>query len=189
MMRHRGNMFVACGVLLTSFGCTAKVVDFSSIQRPARAAELSAFDVFVGEWDWDAEVVNAVDADKEWNGTAQWSWILDDRCLHGSMSAKSANAQFETAGVWSWHPKKNKYIWWMFNNWGYPQEGTAKYDADAKEWSMPFKSIGLDGTTSHGLYTLTVINNDKIDWTLTEWVDVFHTIKKYEMQGSYVRRQ
>ena len=90
MTCHRGTLLVACGVLLSSFGCTAKDVDFSTIQKPARAAELSAFDVFVGEWDWDAEVVNAVDADREWSGTAAWSWILDDRCLHGSMSAKWA---------------------------------------------------------------------------------------------------
>ena len=61
MTCHRGTLLVACGVLLSRFGCTARDVDFSTIQKPARAAELSAFDVFVGEWDWDAEVVNAVD--------------------------------------------------------------------------------------------------------------------------------
>lgn len=188
MLRARQAMIVSLGAVLMSFGCTARNVDFSTMQKPDRASELSAFDVFVGEWDWKATVVNATDADKNWTGTAQWSWILDRRCLHGSMSAKSANAEFEAAGVWSWHPKQKNYIWWMFNNWGYPQQGTAKYNADTKHWTMPFKSVGLDGTTSYGLYTLTVINNDKIDWTLAEWADALHSIKKYEMTGTYVRR-
>ena len=32
-------------------GCAAPKVDFSQIERPARAAELDEYNVFVGSWD------------------------------------------------------------------------------------------------------------------------------------------
>ena len=177
-------------VALLAAGCAApKTIDFCEIERPARPAELDAYDVFVGSWDWKAEMVNAVDADKEWTGTAEWKWLLDDRYLHGLMSAKCAHAEFQAAGVWSWHPKSKKYKWWMFNNWGYPQEGKAKYCAETKTWTMPYKSVGLDGTTSYGEYTMQVVDKDTLDWTMVEWADALRMIKKSEMTGVYTRRR
>ncbi|MCK4658039.1 MAG: hypothetical protein KAV82_00825 [Phycisphaerae bacterium] len=176
------------GVALLASGCATAKVDFTSIKCPPRAAELDAYSVFVGDWNWKAELVNAEDADKQWTGTASWKWILDNRCLHGEMSAKSANAGFNAAGIWSWHPKAKKYIWWMFNNWGYPQQGTAKYNEQEKCWKMPFTSVGLDGTTSYGLYTLNVVGKNSIDWTLQEWADAMHMVLKMEMKGTYTRK-
>jgi len=54
---------------------------------------------------------------------------------------------------------------------------------------MPFTSVGLDGTTSYGLYTMQVVDDDTLDWTLIEWADGLHTIMKSEMRGTYKRRQ
>ncbi len=168
-------------------GCAAPKVDFSSLERPGRAAELDAYNVFVGSWVWEAEVLNAEAGDKAWTGKAEWKWTLDKRCLHGMMSAKSASAEFEAAGIWSWHPRKKNYIWWMFNNWGYPQEGTATYDAESRCWKMTYESVGLDGTTSYGQYKMKVINNDTLDWRMDEWADMTHLMKKLEMTGRYKR--
>ena len=168
-------------------GCAASNVDFSSIERPDRATELDAYNVFVGKWDWQAETLNADDAHKNWTGTAEWRWTLDQRCLEGEMSAASGDTKFETAGIWSWHPKKKKYIWSMFNNWGYPQEGSATYCAETKHWKMKYKSVGLDGTASYGLYEMTVEDNDTLTWRMDEW-DAWHMVKKLEMTGTYKRR-
>lgn len=168
-------------------GCQAPQVDFSTIQRPARAEELDAYDVFVGKWTWEAEVLNADEKHKKWTGTAEWMWTLDKRCLHGQISAKSADLSYDAAGIWSRHPRSDKYIWSMFNNWGYPQEGTASYDAKSKTWTMPFTSVGLDGTTSHGKYVMTVKNNDTLEWRLTESADMMGMFKKLEMTGTYKR--
>ncbi len=174
--------------ILISMGCAASKVDFSKIERPPRPAQLDAFNVFVGYWDWEAEMTNAKGADRNWSGTAEWTWTLDNRCLHGTMSAKTENASFDAAGIWSWNPKSKKYLWWMFNNWGYPQEGTASYDDETRCWRMNYTSIGLDGTTSHGRYRMTVVDNDTLDWQMEEWADPFHLIKKMEMTGSYKRK-
>ncbi|MFQ5590325.1 MAG: hypothetical protein ACE5HE_04090 [Phycisphaerae bacterium] len=176
------------GVVEFAAGCAASRVDFASIERPARSAMLDAYDVFVGSWSWDAEMVYPDTQDTAWSGTADWSWTLDKRCLKGHMSAKSAHAEFESEGVWSRHPKTGKYIWWMFNNWGCPQQGTAKYCKKCKSWCMSYKSVGLDGTTSHGRYTITVVDNDTLDWTMTEWADALHMIKKIELKGTYKRK-
>jgi hypothetical protein len=164
-------------------------VDFSKIERPERAGELDAYDVFVGKWTWEAELANAEGADKKWTGRAEWRWALDNRCLHGVMAAKSANAEFEAAGIWSWHPKSKKYIWWMFNNWGYPQEGTARYDKDKRTWAMSYKSVGLDGTASFGEYTMSVVDDNTLDWSVVEWADAMHMAKKMEMTGTYKRQK
>ena len=173
-------------------GCTARNVDFSQIKQPARAPELDAYNAFVGDWNWTAEVVNAEGASKHWKGTASWQWTLDNRCLHGTMSSKTADAQFDTAGIWSWHPTRKKYIWWMFNNWGFPQAGTAKYCDNCPGckgcWKMKYRSVGLDGTPSYGLYTMKVVDKDTLEWTMNEWVDAMHTIKKIEMVGTYKRK-
>lgn len=176
-------------VLLMATGCTVPNVNFSDIQRPMRAAELDAYDVFVGSWDWEAEMVNAEEANRQWNGRAEWAWTLDRRCLEGRMSAKSGDTEFDSLGVWSWHPKQKKYIWWMFNNWGFPQNGTASYDEDLRQWTMKYKSVGLDGTTSHGKYEMNVVDNDTLDWRAEEWADSLHTVKKLDMTGTYKRRR
>lgn len=174
---------------LAATGCAASKVDFAQIQRPPRAPELDAYNVFVGSWDWQAEMLNADGPDKNWSGTAEWTWTLDNRTLNGTMSAKSQNTKFETAGVWSWHPRSKKYIWWMFNNWGYPQEGTATYDAAAKHWRMNYRSVGLDGTKSYGRYEMTVVDDNTLDWRSDEWADPLHMVKKMEMTGTYKRRR
>jgi hypothetical protein len=169
-------------------GCAASKVSFSDIQRPDRAPELDAYDAFVGSWTWEAEMVYPEGLSEAWTGTADWSWTLDKRSLKGHMSAKSEHAEFESEGIWSRHPKSGKYIWWMFNNWGCPQQGKAKYNEETSTWSMPYKSVGLDGTTSYGKYTMTLVDKDTLDWNMVEWALPLHMIKKMELQGTYKRK-
>ncbi len=189
MKARRLGILLAPLAMATAWGCAAPNVDFSTMKQPARAAELDAYNLFVGDWDWKAEVVNTEGASKQWSGSATWAWTLDSRCLHGVMSSKSAEAAFNAAGVWSWHPAKKQYIWWMFNNWGYPQEGTATYDKSAKKWTMDYTSVGLDGTASTGCYTMQVTDKNTLDWRMTEWTDALHTVMKLDMKGKYIRKK
>lgn len=177
------------GAVLCAAGCAAPDVDFSTITRPQRASELDAYNVFVGEWDWQAEVVNADGPGKNWKGTAKWEWTLDKRCLRGVMKSQSDAAGFQAEGVWSWHPKKRKYIWWMFNDWGYPQQGTAKYNEGCDCWTMDYQSVGLDGTTSYGCYCVCVKDNDTLKWKMAEWADPLRLFPKIEMTGTYTRKK
>ena len=174
-------------LLLALSSCTVQRVDLSGLAQPARAQELEAYETFVGSWTWDAVMLNATDLDRAWTGTAEWQWTLDKRCLEGKISGKSANTKFDSQGIWSWHPRSHKYIWWMFNNWGYPQEGKATYNAETKTWNMNYTSIGLDGTTSFSRHTMTVVNADTLEWDVVEWADPIHLIKKMEMRGTYKR--
>jgi len=178
----------AAVVALLAVGCTASKVDLSLVQRPERPAELDAYNVFVGSWAWEAKMVVPESEDNAWSGTAEWRWTLDNRCLAGKMVSKSAHAEFEAEGVWSWHPRARKYIWWMFNNWGYPQQGTASYCDKSRTWRMPYKSVGLDGTKSYGRYGLKVIDDNTIEWDVEEWADPMHFFKKLELKGTYTRR-
>ncbi len=189
-MNHvRSLALVAVPALFLVSGCAAPKVDFAKIAAPPRAPELDAFNVFVGKWKWEAEMLNAEGPDKSWTGAAEWKWALDNRSLAGTLSAQTSRAKFDAAGMWSWHPTKHRYMWWMFNNWGYPQEGTAKYDAAKKSWTMNFVSVGLDGTKSHGRYTMDVSDNDTLKWSLTEWADGLHLVTKAEMKGTYKRQK
>ncbi len=52
---------------------------------------------------------------------------------------------------------------------------------------MKYKSIGLDGTTSYGSYSMKVADNDTLEWRLQEWADMMHLFKKLEMTGTYKR--
>ena len=169
-------------------GCGERTVDFSKIHRPARSMEMSAFDVFVGSWNWQAEMLNGDAAHKSWTGTANWQWTLDQQCLHGQLSAKSGDVAFDTAGIWTWDAKSKKYIWWMFNNWGYPQQGTAKYDGATKSWTLKYSGTGLDGTSSTGEYRITVVDSNTLNWEMTEWASM-HMAKKIEMKGTYTRKK
>ncbi|MFH0982492.1 MAG: hypothetical protein V2A79_13280 [Planctomycetota bacterium] len=190
-MRTMRTVAVAA-VLVTALwvsGCTSPKVDFSTIKQPARAAELDKFKIFVGDWTWEADVINAEGTYKHWKGKAKWNWILDERCLHGTVSAESGDKKFDAAGIWSWHPTQKKYFWWMFNNWGYPQQGAATYDDEAKTWCMTYTSVGLDGTTSYGRYTMKVVDNNTLDWQMQEWVDAMHMMPKMEMKGTYKKQK
>jgi len=187
LMRRAALVLALAGAVELAGGCAASNFDFSTLERPQRAAEMDAYQAFVGKWTWEAKMVYPESAQNDWTGTAEWDWTLDKRCLTGRMSAKSPHAEFETQGVWSRHPKSGKYIWWMFNNWGYPQQGTAKYDEEENDWSMKYKSVGLDGSTSYGEYELDMIDGDTIAWTMIEWADGLHLFKKIELDGTYKR--
>ena len=180
------TLVLPLGAMLVA-GCAAPKLDFSKLVRPPRAAELDAYDTFVGSWTWEATVLNSVDPEDKWTGTATWRWILDRRCLHGVMSVRSAHADFDADGIWSWDAKAKKYRWSMFNSWGYPQEGTADYCSQTRSWTMRYRSIGLDGGSSYGRYIMTVVDDDTLDWQLVEWADPLHVFKKIEMSGTYKR--
>ncbi len=185
----RGIQVGAWAAVAMIAGCAAPKVDFSNIKPPPRAAELDAYEVFVGNWNWEAEMLNAADADKKWTGKAEWKWTLDKRGLRGTFQSQNARTKFEAEGIWSWHPTEKRYIWGMFNNWGYPQRGTATYDTVKKCWSMDYKSVGLDGTTSYGKYCMCVVDANTLDWCMNEWADGLHTVKKVEMKGKYTRQK
>ena len=184
---HRISMLSVLVASTAWSGCTVQRVDFSTIRQPDVSKEMNAFGVFVGSWTWEAEMKNASEADRHWKGTAEWAWDLDGRALRGSIESKSASAEFKSEGIWSWHPTRQRYVWWMFNNWGYPQSGTARLSPCGTEWTMNYRSVGLDGTPSHGRYHLTVVNRDTLSWSVVEWADALHLVKKMEMCGTYNR--
>jgi hypothetical protein len=186
-MRH---VMLATGfpMLVWMSGCATAKVDLSHYGRPDRSSRMEPYEVFIGSWNWEAEMKNADGDDRPWTGTAEWKWGLDGRVLMGEMSAKGKNAEFEAHGVWSWHPTQRKYVWWMFNNWGYPQSGTARYSAEDQCWTMSYRSVGLDGSPSYGRYTMKVIDSDTLHWTSKEWADPLRLITKMEMEGTYKRR-
>jgi len=190
MLKIRNAVLVLGSVvMLLSGACAAPKVDFSQIKQPPRATELEAFNPFVGSWTWDAKLDNADGPDADWSGTAVWKWSLDNRCLVGDIFSKSSRAEFKATGIWSWHPTKKRYMWWMFNNWGFPQDGSATYDAAAKSWNMNYTSVGLDGTTSHGQYRMKVVDDNTLSWEMTEWTGVLHMIEKMTMRGTYHRQK
>ena len=174
-------------VLVTS-GCASSKMQVAGLARPPRSEKLDAYQVFVGSWDWQADTVGPEGAQDHWTGTAKWEWTLDNRCLIGTMTAKSSDASFESTGIWSWHPTRKRYIWWMFNNWGYPQEGSARYEESTRRWIMSYTSVGLDGTTSYGRHVITVEDENTLKWHMKEWADILHLIPKVEMTGTYKRR-
>jgi hypothetical protein len=184
-LRQLSKFAIIAAIALT--GCAAKTVDMSKIHRPDRPSELDAYNTFVGSWTWQAEMMNADQAHRNWTGTAEWSWALDNRALHGHLTSTSGDVSFESAGLWSVSPGSKKYVWWMFNNWGYMQHGKATYNAGCKTWTMPFKSTGLDGTASEGEYVITVVDNNTLRWELHEWASM-HMAKKIEMKGTYTRK-
>ena len=57
-MMRRSLAILISTMFLVVLGCASPKLDFAALERPPRAAELGAFDVFVGEWDWQADVVD-----------------------------------------------------------------------------------------------------------------------------------
>lgn len=184
-LRRRSTLAVL--VAFTVGGCGPKTVDMSQIHKPPRPAALDAYNVFVGSWNWQAEMLNADAAHRSWTGTAEWQWALDNRGLHGHLMASSGDLSFESAGLWTVKAGTDKYVWWMFNNWGYMQHGKAHYEPNCRCWTMPFKSTGLDGTPSEGEYKITVVDNNTMTWELHEW-STLKLAKKIDMKGTYTRK-
>ena len=188
MTHSRQFLLAVLPVAVLCCGCADLKSRMADIRPPDRPSQLSAYDSFVGSWEWEAKVVGLEDdPEGQWTGTATWAWTLDKRFLRATMSARNNNSSFDAAGFWSWHPTKKKYVWWMFSNWGYPQEGTAHYDSSAQRWVMPYTSVGLDGTTSYGRYEMVVAGPDRLEWRMSEWADPLHLVKKSEMVGAYQR--
>lgn len=180
---------LVCFVALSLSGCTPRQVNLDMLRRPPRAAQLDALSVFVGSWTWQAEIVHAAPVVKNWSGTASWAWALDNRCLKGEIASQCGDTKFSSSGIWSWDQRARRFAWSMYNDWGHPQQGTATYDEGSRQWVMSYRSVGLDGTPSHGRYVMTVINDDTLGWEMVEWADRLHFIKKMEMKGTYNRKK
>ena len=167
-------------------GCGPVDVDFATIEKPALPEELAPLGEFVGNWAWEAERVLPDGGAEKWTGTTTWGWTLGDMYLRGDLELNGPKS-FVSSGYWGWHPKKKTYVWYMLNDWGYPQEGTAKYDDETKCWTMNYSGVGLDGTNSRGRYTCEWKDENTVYWTCTEWVPMTF-IKKLEMTGHYKRK-
>lgn len=190
MTIQRDRVLLLGGAVLALLaGCaTAKKIDLSEIHRPDRATQLAAFDALVGSWNWEAELLNAEEPDRKWTGTAEWKWELNDRWLGGRLSAKCSRSEFTAGGAWGWNASKRQYEFFLLNDWGYSQEGSARYDATTRTWTMDYEGIGLDGSHSDGRYVLRVVDSDTLDWSMEEWTDGLHMGKKLEMKGTYKRK-
>ena len=184
--RHRMMQFAGAACLILP-ACSVQSIDVATLRQPDLSAKMQAFEPFVGSWTWEAEMKNAAEPNRHWTGTAEWGWDLDGRILRGTMESKTTDAQFKSSGVWSWHPTRKKYVWWMFNNWGYPQSGTANRKRCGCCWEMKYKSVGLDGSPSYGRYIMQVEGRDALRWSAVEWADPLHLVKKMEMSGTYKR--
>ena len=176
-------------ILLFLAGCGPANVNFSQMEKPAPSPELRNFEPFVGDWTWEAQRIPAEGDPMKWSGTAHWEWALGGTYLKGEMTSSGEGQSFSSEGYWGWHPKRKTYVWWLLNDWGYPQEGTATFDADEKLWTMDFQGVGLDGTTCYGTYTVHVLDENTLEWTLDEWADPTRfAIKKLQMTGAYRRK-
>ena len=142
MKKMSGIMAV---VLLSVAGCMKPQEKLATLQRPERSAEMDALETFVGAWDVEAEMLGVEGADRMWKGMAEWRYTLDGRALAGNMSLRNPKAPFQTQGLWSYNPAKKTYVWSIFNDWGYPQQGKAKYKVDKQTWVMDYVGSGLDG--------------------------------------------
>lgn len=181
--------FAMISVAMGLAGCGPARVDFSEMQKPAPGAELDNLKQFVGDWAWEAERTVPDGEPENWSGTANWSWVLDAMYLRGEMTSSGEGKRFSSIGYWGWHPKRRTYVWWMLNDWGYPQEGNASYDAEQKLWTMNYEGIGLDGTSSYGRYTIRVVDDNTLEWNLVEWADMLRCcFKKIQMTGIYKRK-
>ena len=186
MFRTITGVALLVSLTVSQFGCHANSARIA-LQRPAQPAEMNAFAPFVGSWTWTAKETTSGDAARTWSGTTKWEWALDNRCLHGQLTARAGDLSYDSTGMWTWNVSKRQYQFWMFNNWGYPREGVAHYNAADKSWTMPYRCTGLDGTNSHGRYTIKFIDDNTFDWTMTEWADALHMVKKIELAGQYKR--
>jgi hypothetical protein len=172
---------------LSLVGCGPVKVDFATLKKPMPAPELEPLGRFVGSWTLEAERSTGDGNTEKWTGTATWKWVLDDMYLYGDLGMHGP-IDFIASGYWGWQPVKKTYMWWMLNDWGYPQWGTATYDDEQKLWVMKYKGVGLDGTDSWGQYTLQWVDDNTVTWEYHEWADLFKTIKKIEMRGAYKRK-
>ena len=95
-----------------------EATDLGSLVRPERAAEMDAFDVFVGAWDFKAEMMEVEGPNRMWTGLAEWKYSLDGRCLIGAMSLSNPQTQYQSEGHWTWNPGKQRYEFAIYNDWG-----------------------------------------------------------------------
>jgi hypothetical protein len=102
--------------------------------------------------------------------------------------SQNQSTKFEAEKGVGWHPRE-KSTFGNVQQLGLSAARHARYDADDHCWTMDYQSVGLDGTTSHGRYTVHVVDSNTMDWSMTEWRFPFHIGKKVEMTGKYTRKK
>lgn len=179
---------LAAPLLGIAFGCATNPPHGSYSVRPPRSEEVESLGYFVGSWDWFVE--GQLDgAAAQWSGSAEWDWTLDRRCLQGRIAGRSGNLSVEMAGVWTWHPTERRYMWWLFNDWGFPQEGTAALDAASRRWTFDYVGVGTDGQSTFGRYTVVAEDANTFSWRMDEWADALRLSRRAELAGTFHRQR
>ena len=172
-------------------GCGEPTAEMEGGGHPPRPAELARLDMFVGSWEGTAEItMSGEDEAMTSTGKNEVTWELGDRFLvHELEFEMGEHGTMEGVEVWTWDSRAKTYRTWWFSSIGEYAQGTAEYDEESGEWLT--KGAGtnpMTGKPSYGKGTIKIADDNSMEWTWTEWDNMFHLGSPTTMKGKSTKK-
>ena len=172
-------------------GCQQPQSDLAEVMKPPpRPAELDQLDMFIGTWEGTGEV-KAAGSDEvvTSEGVETYSWDADKWVLVSRFEYTMGDEDdMRGLAIWTWDAKAKKYRIWSFDNGGYCESASAKYDQDTKTWHIKGKSGNtVTGEKFVGKGSYKMVDADTQEWNYTVW-DGWKLRKLMEFKGTSHRK-
>lgn len=171
-------------------GCQQPQAEMAEMMKtPPRPVELDHLEMLVGTWEGTAEMkVMGSDEVMTGEGVETISWDADKWVLVSHFEYKMGDDEMKGLAIWTWDAKAKKYRTWSFDNGGYQESATAKYDQETRTWHFKGKSGNtVTGKKSVGKGSSQMVDDDTQEWNYTVW-DGWKLRKLMEFKGTSHRR-
>ena len=173
-------------------GCMPTMtIEEMKAMRPERPVELDELAFLEGRWEHTGEAKMAgLDRTLKSSGSSSNSWDNDRWCLLERVDFEMEElGKMKGLNIWTYDTKRRKYRTSWFDSYGATAQGTATYDESSKTWKLKAKGSS-DWGTSIARGTMTIVDDNTIDWTWTEWMgwDCLRLCPIFEFKGTSRRK-
>ena len=191
MSRSRGiGVGLAAVLAVMLMGCQKQIDMAEMMKTPPRPVELDQLEMLIGTWEGTAEMkVAGSDEVMTSEGVETYSWDADKWVLVSHFEYKTGDENaMRGLAIWTWDAKAKKYRTWSFDNSGYQDSATAKYDQETRTWHFKGKSRNtVTGKSSVGKGSAQMVDDDTQEWNYTVW-DGWKLRKLMEFKGTTHRK-
>lgn len=176
------SLIMVCASLVFAGGCGRHDWSMEAPKKPAPPPEMKLLEKMVGTWEGTATMLEpspeamkehmpegAPDMPNEFKGGGKTEWVMGGMYLKSDgwhEMGDGLKAQYvEYIG---WDAKAGKYRTCFFSDWGEQGTGLMTANDDGKSFRVKTQGSDAEGRTKRGEGTMTITDDNTIDWTWTE---------------------
>lgn len=179
---HR-KMWIVPAFCLLAVGCMKPEPEMMGPpKKPSQPPEMKVFAPLIGTWTGTAEMIEpsaeemkkhmppgSPEPQMTYAGGGTYKWDINDLYVHAEgwhdMGEGEKAHYHELIG---WNPVKKMYHSWYVSDYGERGDGWMTASADGMKFTVKTSGLGMGGKPAKGEGTMTIVDDNTVEWTWTE---------------------